>query len=134
DRTLGFDDDVAEALYSKNRRVRTYARGEVTPLRSNYAGRAPAGDFLAAWTLNLRGLASGAEERLDLGRLLREFPAREQVTRLVCVEGWSAIAWWGGIRFADLLAKYPPAPGRRWAAMRSSVSVDDDGRPDPYYV
>src|SRR6185503_12924371 len=57
-----------------------------------------------------------------------------QVTRLVCVEGWSAVAWWGGIRFADLLAAFPPAPGARWAAMVSSVSLDRAGRPEPYYV
>ena len=52
----------------------------------------------------------------------------------MCVEGWSAIAWWGGIRFADLLAAFPPAPGARWAAMRSAVNLDGAGRPEPYYV
>ena len=41
DGALTFDDDVAEALYSKDRRVRTYARSEVTALRNNYHGRTP---------------------------------------------------------------------------------------------
>jgi DMSO/TMAO reductase YedYZ molybdopterin-dependent catalytic subunit len=52
----------------------------------------------------------------------------------VCVEGWSAIAWWGGLRFPDLLAAFPPAPGARWAALRSTVSLDGAGRVEPYYV
>src|SRR6185312_15209619 len=38
-RALTFDDDVAEALYSKDRSVRTYSRSQTTPLRNNYNGR-----------------------------------------------------------------------------------------------
>jgi hypothetical protein len=133
-RALTFDDDVSEALYSKHRRVRTYRRDEVTPLRNNYHGRTPGPGSLAAWTLHLSGLASGRDERLTIDQIVGRFPAREQVTRLVCVEGWSAVAWWGGIRFADLLAAYPPAPGARWAALSSSVSLDYHGRPETYYV
>ena len=52
----------------------------------------------------------------------------------MCVEGWSGVAWWGGLRFADLIAAFPPAPGARWAAMRSDVSLDRAGNPRPYYV
>ena len=134
DRALAFDDDVAEALYSKGRRVRTYGRHQVTPLRNNYAGRTPAPETLAGWRLAVSGLASGATERLALDDLLARHALHGQITRLVCVEGWSAIAWWGGIRFADFLAAFPPAPGARWAAMRSELNLDGRGRPEPYYV
>jgi DMSO/TMAO reductase YedYZ molybdopterin-dependent catalytic subunit len=44
------------------------------------------------------------------------------------------VAWWGGIRFADLLAAFPPAAGARWAAMRSEISLDRFGQREPYYV
>jgi len=134
DRALTFDDDVAEALYSKDRRVRTYSRSEVTTLRNNYHGRTPGPEFLPTWSLAVSGLASGRLERFTIEDLERRFAFREQVTRLVCVEGWSAVAWWGGIRFADLIAAFPPAPGTRWVAMRSSVSLDRAGRPEPYEV
>jgi DMSO/TMAO reductase YedYZ molybdopterin-dependent catalytic subunit len=134
DQALTFDDDVAEALYSKRRMVRTYSRSRITPLRNNYDGLTPAPAMLASWRLTLSGLASGSAEVFTVERLLAELPFREQVTRLVCVEGWSAVAWWGGVRFADLVARYPPAPGARWAALRSSVNLDGRGRPDPYYV
>ena len=134
DRALTFDDDVAEALYAPDRRVRTYDRSQVTPLRNNYDGRTPGPGYLPGWRLRVTGLASGRDESLAIGELLGRFALHEQVTRLVCVEGWSAVAWWNGIRFADLLAAHPPAPGARWAAMRSSVNLDGAGRPDPYYV
>ncbi|MEO6463004.1 MAG: molybdopterin-dependent oxidoreductase [Candidatus Eisenbacteria bacterium] len=135
DGVLTFDDDVAEALYSKDRRVRTYARSAVTPLRVNYHGRTPDASILPGWALEVRGLAApGSSVRLTLDDLVSRLPLHEEGTRLVCVEGWSAVAWWGGFRFADFLAAFPPRSGARWAALRSAVNLDAHGRPDPYYV
>ena len=130
DRALTFDDDVAEALTSKHRLVRTYARTEVTALPNNYNGQTPGPEYVPGWSLAVSGLASGRTERLTIDRLTGRFALADQVTRLVCVEGWSAIAWWGGIRFAEFLAAFPPAPGARWAAMRSAVNLDGAGRSD----
>ncbi len=134
DRSLTFDDDVAEALYSKDRMVRTYDKSEITKLPNNYHGRTPGPEFLPDWSLQVSGLASGRMERFTTAQLLAKFKLHEQVTRLVCVEGWSAVAWWGGIRFADLLEAFPPAEGARFAALRSTVSLDGSGHPEPYYV
>ena len=133
-RALTFDDDVAEALYSKDRSVRTYSRSQATPLRNNYNGATPDPSYIPGWTLTVTGLASGREERLTLSDLLGRFSRRDQVTRLCCVEGWSAVAWWGGFRFADFLRAYPPAAGARWAKLESAVNLNGAGRPDPYYV
>jgi DMSO/TMAO reductase YedYZ molybdopterin-dependent catalytic subunit len=132
-RALTFDDDVAEALYSPGRNVRTYQRSDVTVLRNNYAGRTPSPAYLNDWSLTLTGLASGKDVVLRQPDLLR-FEQHAQVTRLCCVEGWSAVAGWSGIRFADLLQRFPPAAGATWAAIESSVNLDGAGNPDPYYV
>jgi DMSO/TMAO reductase YedYZ molybdopterin-dependent catalytic subunit len=133
-RVLTFDDDVAEALYSPTRSVRTYSRSQVTPLRNNYNGGTPKPDYIPGWTLTVSGLASGRIERFTISDLLSAFARHDQVTRICCVEGWSAIAWWGGVRFAEFLRAHPPAPGARWAKLESSVNVDSSGDPDPYYV
>ena len=132
-RVLTFDDDVAEALYSRNRQVRAYRPSDVTALRNNYNGRTPDGGYLGSWRLTLSGLASGREEVLTAGDLAR-LPLRDQVTRLCCVEGWSAIAFWSGVPFAALLRRWPPGPDARWAAIESAVNLDGAGRADPYYV
>lgn len=131
---LTFDDDVSEALYSKDRMVRTYDKSEVTPLRNNFHGRTPGPEFLPDWSLQVSGLGSGRIERFTAAQLLERFKFHEQVTRIVCVEGWSAVAWWGGIRFMDFLTAFPPAVGARFAALRSTVSLDGAGHPEPYYV
>ena len=132
-RALTFDDDIAEALYSPTRSVRTYRPSDVTPLRNNYNGRTPSPDYIAGWTLTLTGLASGTDIVLRLPDL-SHIEQHQQVTRLCCVEGWSAIAGWSGVRFADLLRAYPPAAGMKWAAIESAVNLDGAGNPDPYYV
>ena len=70
----------------------------------------------------------------DRATCCRGFPRHDQVTRLCCVEGWSAIAWWGGLRFADFLRAFPPAPGALGAPAILAVNLDSAGNPDPYYV
>lgn len=138
-RALTFDDDVAAALYSPDRRVPTYDISQAArELRNNYDGQTPdPADYLADWTLTVKGLASGQTEHLTaplLTRLTDQYGRLDQVTRLVCVEGWSMIAAWGGLRFADFLQAFPPKPGTNWVSLTSSVNLDGDGNSDPYYV
>ena len=38
---IRIDDDVAEALYSKNRSVPTYTKSQITELKNNYNGARP---------------------------------------------------------------------------------------------
>lgn len=133
-RALRLDDDVAEALYSQNRMVPTYTKSQITPLKNNYNGATPDPSYIPGWKLTLEGLASGLSVSLDLHNLLTRFTSHEQITRLVCVEGWSAIAWWSGVKFDDLLHAYSPMPQARWARVESSVNLDLDGNPDPYYM
>ena len=133
-RALRIDDDVAEALYSKNHMVPTYTKSQVTPLKNNYNGATPDPSYIPDWRLTLDGLASGLSVSLDIRNLLASFQLHEQITRLVCVEGWNAIAWWAGLRFDDLLRAYPPMSQAKWARLESSVNLGPWGNPDPYFV
>jgi DMSO/TMAO reductase YedYZ molybdopterin-dependent catalytic subunit len=131
---LRIDDDVAEALYSGTRRVPTYTKSQITSLKNNYNGATPDPGYISGWKLTLDGLASGLSISLDIRNLLTRFSVHEQITRLVCVEGWSAIAWWAGLRFEDLLRAYPPMSQVKWARVESSVNLDASGNPDPYFM
>jgi DMSO/TMAO reductase YedYZ molybdopterin-dependent catalytic subunit len=131
-KALRIDDDVAEALYSGNRRVPTYTKSQITPIKNNYNGATPDPGYIPGWHLTLDGLASGVS--LDIRSLMTRFSIHEQITRLVCVEGWSAIAWWAGLRFEDLLRAYPPMSQAKWARVESSVNLDESGNPDPYFM
>ena len=133
-RALRIDDDVAEALYSGNRRVPTYTKSQITPLKNNYNGATPDPSYISGWNLTIDGLDSGLSISLDIRNLMTRFSVHEQITRLVCVEGWSAIAWWAGLRFDDLLRACPPMSQAKWARVESSVNLDDSGNPDPYFM
>ena len=133
-KALRIDDDVAEALYSPNRMVSTYTKSQITPIKNNYNGDTPGPWYISGWKLTLEGLASGLSVALDIRNLTNRFKLHDQITQFVCVEGWSAIAWWAGLRFDDLLRAYPPISQAKWARVESSVNLDASGNPDPYFV
>jgi DMSO/TMAO reductase YedYZ molybdopterin-dependent catalytic subunit len=133
-RALRIDDDVAEALYSPNRLVPTYSKSQITPLKNNYNGATPDPSYIPGWRLTVDGLSSGLTLSLDIQTLLTRFRVYDQITRFVCVEGWSAIAWWSGLKFDDFLQAYPPVSQAKWARIESSVNLDAYGNPDPYYA
>ena len=131
---LRLDDDVSTLLYSPHHLVPTYTKSQITPLKNNYNGATPDPAYIPGWRLTLDGLSSGLAVSLDIEALLARHQIHDQITRLVCVEGWSAIAWWSGLRFDDLLHAYPPVSQAKWALLESSVNLDANGNSDPYFV
>ena len=114
-KALRLDDAVSTALYSQHHLVPTYTKSQTTPLKNNYNGATPDPAYIPGWRLILDGLSSGLSVSLGISSLLAHHQIHEQITRLVCVEGWSAIAWWSGLRFDDLLHAYPPVSQAKWA-------------------
>jgi DMSO/TMAO reductase YedYZ molybdopterin-dependent catalytic subunit len=57
----------------------------------------------SAWRLEVGGRVR--EKRPWTLRELNALPQVSQVTRHICVEGWSAIGKWGGVRFSDFLQR-----------------------------
>src|ERR1700675_3014762 len=117
-------------LYSQQHLVPTYTKSQITPLKNNYNAAPPDPGYIPGWRLTLGGLSSGLAVSLDIEALLARHRIYDQITRLVCVEGWSAIAWWSGLRFDDLLHAYPPVSEAKWAHLESSVNLDANGNPD----
>ncbi|MBV8259469.1 MAG: molybdopterin-dependent oxidoreductase [Paraburkholderia sp.] len=110
-----FNDRVQAWLFEPWRLAPTYGEAQITrpfPFNAFYSeSEAPivdAGDY----RLRLSGLVKG--QRVWTLPELYALPHAEQITRHICVEGWSAIGRWGGTPFAhflrrvdaDLTAKY----------------------------
>jgi hypothetical protein len=73
----------------------------------NHTGRKPrgmeeAGESDSTLPAGTPGLLLTMEDILKL-------PRHELVTQFKCIEGWSQIVHWAGVRMADFLAQYPPA-------------------------
>lgn len=110
-----FNDRVQAALFDPDKLAPTYSEADVTtpfPFNAYYEEKeAPVIDG-DSYRLQLSGLI--ADKRPWSLRDLRALPQTSQITRHVCVEGWSAIGKWRGVPFrhflervgADLSARY----------------------------
>ena len=110
-----FNDWVQGALFSPTRLAPTYSESDITkpfPFNAYYSeAQAPAVDP-TSYRLELGGMI-GKRQAWTLEEL-RRLPQTSQITRHICVEGWSAIGKWGGVPFrtflemidADLTCKY----------------------------
>jgi DMSO/TMAO reductase YedYZ molybdopterin-dependent catalytic subunit len=97
-----------------------------TPSDARYMDLVAAG--FGGYRLVVDGLVA-EPQRLSL-RELRTLGTTTQVTRHDCVEGWSAIGKWTGVRLSTLLALARPAQQARYAIFHC-LDRDDSGA--PYY-
>ena len=63
---------------------------------------------------------------------IHALPNRTQTTRHDCVEGWSAIGKWKGVRLSTLLEAVHPKPNARFVVFHCADPMEDDGS-SPYY-
>ncbi|RAS22084.1 molybdopterin-dependent oxidoreductase [Paraburkholderia bryophila] len=104
-RVSRFNDDAQALLFDPRELAPTYPESMITrpfPFNAYYdIDQVPSVDPLT-YRLDLKGRVKG-KSRWTLAEL-RALPQQSQVTRHICIEGWSAIGKWGGVRFADFLA------------------------------
>ena len=102
---LRFNDRVQAALFSSTRLAETYPASAVTkPFRFNaYYPEWQVRETPVDWQLEMSGLiADKAPWTLDR---LRALPQQAQVTRHICIEGWSQVGQWSGVPLHDFLRR-----------------------------
>jgi DMSO/TMAO reductase YedYZ molybdopterin-dependent catalytic subunit len=101
-----FNDWVQARLFNPQRLAETYPESSITrPFRFNaYYPEEQAPDVDEdRYKLAVDGLIEN--KRSWTLTELYALPQETQITRLVCVEGWSAIGKWSGVRLRDFLAR-----------------------------
>jgi DMSO/TMAO reductase YedYZ molybdopterin-dependent catalytic subunit len=100
-----FNDSAQSLLFDPRKLAPTYPESMITrpfPFNAFYdIDQVPDVDA-RSYRLELKGLVKG-KRVWTLGEL-RGLPQCSQVTRHICIEGWSAIGKWGGVRFSDFLS------------------------------
>jgi DMSO/TMAO reductase YedYZ molybdopterin-dependent catalytic subunit len=141
-KALGVGERLSEAAHRlavpRRAMAQEFGEADLSPFfRSNGTSRpaSPAYRALAAagfedWRLEVGGLVE-APARFTLAEL-RALPARTQITRHDCVEGWSAIGKWTGARLAALLDVVRPAPRARFVVFHCADPMRGNGT-EPYY-
>ena len=100
-----FNDGVQSWLFDPNKMAPTYSEDMLTkpfPFNAFYTE-----DEIRPSPDNFKLKVSGLVQDTKYWTLgeLRAFPQTSQITRHICVEGWSAIGKWGGVRFSDFLKR-----------------------------
>jgi DMSO/TMAO reductase YedYZ molybdopterin-dependent catalytic subunit/thiosulfate reductase cytochrome b subunit len=120
---------LASKLVSRQR----YTQDDISFFRVN--GRPPADDGyrqlastgFAAYRLRIDGLVA---RPLDLTLAeLRAMPKHTQITKHNCIQGWSAVAEWGGVSMADLLGRCEPLAEARYLV---AYAFDDKSTSEPH--
>ncbi|MGB8326782.1 MAG: molybdopterin-dependent oxidoreductase [Steroidobacteraceae bacterium] len=110
-----FNDRVQAWLFNPTRLAPTYPESMMTrPFPFNAFYRRDEAPVVGAGTFRLEVSGLVADKHAWPLEELYALPQESQVTRHICVEGWSAIGKWGGVPFAsflkrvgaDLTAKY----------------------------
>jgi len=106
------------------------ANGSTNPDDADYVAQAKNG--FADWKLVVGGLV---EEPLEFSLAeLRTMPSRTQITRHDCVEGWSCIGKWKGVRLSTLLERVRLKPQARYIVFYCADALGRTGTAaDKYY-
>ena len=99
------------------------ANGSTDPQDEEYLDLV--GNHFADWRLKIHGLV---EHELSLSlEELRALPARTQITRHDCVEGWSCIGKWTGVPLSEILSRAGVRPEARFVVFHCADTLDDGG-------
>lgn len=126
---------LQRTIMDRNALAREYAESEMSPVfRANGTRNPDTADYnamaangFADWVLTIGGLVERPMV-LSLAEI-RNMPARTQITRHDCVEGWSAIGKWHGPPLSLLLKAAGLKTQARYAVFRCA----DLYRGTPYY-
>jgi DMSO/TMAO reductase YedYZ molybdopterin-dependent catalytic subunit len=114
-----WNDRVQAALFSAARLAPIYSEADITdpfPFNAYYPLDQVRHVDGGTWRLEVAGLVN--ERRAWTLAALATLPQTSQVTRHICIEGWSAIGKWGGVPFRDFLARIGADTRARYVSFR----------------
>jgi len=110
-KVLDLNGEIGRRYISDSRLMPSYSPSEVGPIKVN-GDIGIDEDFDASkWRLEMAASEDGPSLKLQLSDILA-LPKVNMITRFCCIEGWSVIQSWGGVRFSDFTKKYFP-PGQK---------------------
>ena len=131
--TQFFTDPLRKFLFGHQLSAQRYTPADISPyFRVN--GRPPAeatyaemaSHAFATFVLDVDGLV---EHPLHVTLAdLRSWPKQVQITKHNCIEGWSAVAEWGGVSLSEIMARCHPSPTARYVIF---YAMDDKSTSEP---
>lgn len=106
--TLEFNEKVSQFFYRPSRLSPEFPPERVGQRRVNgFAGMEKELDP-STWRLSVGGLHGRTEDLVLTLADIKALPRVDMITELKCIEGWSNVVHWAGVRFSDFAARYLP--------------------------
>lgn len=136
---------VLGPMKSRQRATQTFTEDDISPF--HWVNTRPPDEAQSAQWLELKA-KNFADFRLQVGGLvgeeksfsiadLKAIQAQDQITLHTCMQGWTGIAKWSGIRLRDVLAQVDALEDANYVMVESFGTAQHmhDGRPvEPYYT
>jgi DMSO/TMAO reductase YedYZ molybdopterin-dependent catalytic subunit len=113
---------LAKEFDAKDISPKFRANGNPPPITMEYTTDAQ--NHWTKWRLEVSGLIKQPAS-FSLADL-KSMPSRTQITRHDCVEGWSVIGKWKGVRLEEIINRVQPGPNARYVVFRC-MDTDNDG-------
>lgn len=107
-RAFEFNERVSRIFFRPTQMAREFPPDKVVPIRTNGMEGLEGEVDTSAWRLAVGGLAGRVDDLVLTLDDIKRLPRTEMITELKCIEGWSTVIHWAGVRFADFAAAYPP--------------------------
>lgn len=106
--TFEFNEKVSQFFYRPSRLAPEFPPSRISQRRVNGMIGIDKELDASAWTLSVGGLYGRVDDLVLTLDDIKALPRTEMITELKCIEGWSIIVQWAGVRFSDFAAKYLP--------------------------
>jgi DMSO/TMAO reductase YedYZ molybdopterin-dependent catalytic subunit len=104
--TFEFNERVSQFFYRPSRLAPEFSPSAVTTARVN-GNEGMSQEFdPSTWRLSVGGIQGRTDDLIVTLDDIRALPRTEMITELKCIEGWSIVVHWAGVRFSDLATKY----------------------------
>jgi DMSO/TMAO reductase YedYZ molybdopterin-dependent catalytic subunit len=125
-RVLQWNEKLTSSLFRESHLAPEFPASRVENLPPN--GDIGLNDEIESESWKLRVTPHGSDAPIELALTdIRALPKTELINEFKCIEGWSRIVQWGGVRFRDFVQHY--APQSEKAAYVAIATPDDE-----YYV
>jgi len=111
-------------LFSDSHLAPQFAASEIQEMRVNGSEGLDDAIDSATWRLQLTPRGEKAVSREFTIDEIRAMPRVEHITSLKCIEGWSVVTQWAGVRLSDFVKKH--APGSEQAEYVGLATPDDE--------
>lgn len=128
-------DPVVHVVFGRLRPRKTYKKEDVSdffringyPPETAEFHKLQAGDY-KDWRLNVGGMV---QNKLSFSLdQLKAMPKQDQITKHICIQGWSAIGQWAGVSMKEIMRQCQPDKKAKYVVFHA---YDEDANGKPFY-